>query len=319
MELKERSKLIQDSLERFLPTDFITSNEIILNSLEDELKNIAFEYDSFIYMPIADYIAYNYSDFDLAIESLKEITKRFTSEFAIRVLIKKEPQKSFEAINRFVLDSNEHIRRLASEGIRIALPWAEKVKYLDDNLDKIIQVLSFLKFDSSKYVQKSVANNLNDISKVSPNLVIDTLRAWQKEGEIDWIKRHSLRSLIKSCNRDALEFLGFSDSKVKLLSFHSDSNVKLGESLNFIFELEALEDTDILIDFVIYFVKKSDKLSKKVFKLTTKKLNAKERLKISKDFSFKPISTRVYYIGLHKIELLINGESYIIKDFELLG
>jgi 3-methyladenine DNA glycosylase AlkC len=54
--------------------------------------------------------------------------------------------------------------------------------------------------DESRYVTRSVANHLNDISKIDPELVIKTLALWQnnnKSKDINYIISHSTRTLVK--------------------------------------------------------------------------------------------------------------------------
>ena len=47
-------------------------------------------------------------------------------------------------------------------------------------------------------------------------------------------------------------------------------------------------------------------------------MKEKSNLDISKKYSFKPISTRKYYIGKHHISIIVNGEELIKKEFELI-
>lgn len=57
-------------------------------------------------------------------------------------------------------DSNSHIRRLVSEGSRPRLPWAKKIKYINDDIHQNLELLNDLINDSSNYVRKSVGNHL---------------------------------------------------------------------------------------------------------------------------------------------------------------
>ena len=53
-----------------------------------------------------------------------------------------------------------------------------------------------LKTDSSLYVRRSVANNLNDISKTHPDLVMDLAEKWYgKNDSTDWILRPTAVSI----------------------------------------------------------------------------------------------------------------------------
>ena len=64
-----------------------------------------------------------------------------------------------------------HVRRLASEGCRSRLPWAIALPEFKQNPKEVLEILEILKDDESEYVRRSVANNLNDISKDNPSVV----------------------------------------------------------------------------------------------------------------------------------------------------
>ena len=74
-------------------------------------------------------------------------------------------------------DDNEHVRRLASEGCRPRLPWGIAITGTQGGSGPILPILDRLRADPSEYVRRSVANNLNDIVKDHPDLVLDVARA----------------------------------------------------------------------------------------------------------------------------------------------
>ena len=77
----------------------------------------------------------------------------------------------------------------------------------------VLGILEQLKADPSLYVRKSVANNLNDISKTHPDLVAKIAKDWYgKNKHTDWIVRHGCRTLLKKGNRFVLELFGFVDA-----------------------------------------------------------------------------------------------------------
>ena len=56
----------------------------------------------------------------------------------------------------------------------------------------ILPILEKLKNDSSEYVRRSVANNLNDISKDHPELSLEIAKKWQgKSKETDKLVKHA--------------------------------------------------------------------------------------------------------------------------------
>ena len=93
----------------------------------------------------------------------------------------------------------------------------------------------------------------------------------------------------------------------------------MGKDIEFSFDIasQAQEEQNLMIDFVVHYMKANGKMAPKVFKLSKKKLQADEKLHFKKKLSFKAISTRKYYSGLHKIEIQINGKRYGKVHFEL--
>ena len=114
---------------------------------------------------------------EISLKGLKEITKRFSAEDAIRYFLNAFPDKTLTFLIDCARDENYHVRRLATEGTRPKLPWAQKLT-IDYHL--ALPILEILHGDKTRYVTRSVANHLNDISKIDPDLVLDTLRKWQE-------------------------------------------------------------------------------------------------------------------------------------------
>ena len=183
-------------------------------------------------------------------------------------------------------------------------------------------ILEALKDDDELYVRRSVANNLNDIAKDHPDRVVSICLDWQKNksAETDWIIKHGTRTLVKQGNPKVFQLLGFTpDPKVEFKNLTLSPKVKLGDSLDFSFDLksESSKDQKIVIDFAIHHMKANGKLAPKVFKLKNLDISTGETINISKSHPIKKITTRKYYPGLHKLEILINGQSKAIVDFEL--
>jgi 3-methyladenine DNA glycosylase AlkC len=207
---------------------------------------------------------------------------------------------------------NEHQRRLASEGSRPRLPWGVALAPFKKDPSPILPILERLKNDPSEYVRRSVANNLNDIAKDNPQVVIDVLRRWQTDADenTQWIIERALRTLVKAGHNEALSLLGYGEqAQVKLNSLTlSADTVAMGDSLSFSAEIESQSDQpqNLVIDYVVYYKKSSGKLAAKVFKLTKKELLPGEIVSLRRKVSFQP-TTRVYYAGEHAIALKING------------
>ena len=69
-------------------------------------------------------------------------------------------------------------------------------------------LLERLQADPTRYVTRSLANHLNDITKSEPDWVVQTLAGWRGP-DLDYIRRHALRCLGKRCHPGALKLLGY--------------------------------------------------------------------------------------------------------------
>ena len=136
----------------------------------------------FFYLPHTLFVAERGLDhFDLSMRAQYELTKRFSAEASIRPYIARYPERTLRVLRKWTPDRNPHVRRLVSEGTRLRLPWASRVPWLDANPERVLELLERLKDDPSTLVRRSVANNLNDLGKVRPDLLSRTCAAWLRE------------------------------------------------------------------------------------------------------------------------------------------
>jgi len=330
LELKQRSEQIMNAMVEYLPADYQKAGEVILASLSPAPDADIFAStvdDSGIagwaIMPITHYVGlYGQHHFALSMNLLKELTKRFSSEFGIRFFLLNDPQKTLSVVQEWATDNNRHVRRLASEGIRPRLPWAMQLPLFIKAPSPIINVLSLLKDDEDEYVRRSVANNLNDISKDHPDLVADITEKWMVGANKNRIKllRHACRTLIKQGHKKALSVFGYHSAEIKQVSMTLHTpEVTLGNTLQFTVSASsnAQHEQPLMIDYVIYHQKANGTLSPKVFKWRKRTLMPAETLSLSKQHPIKKITTRKYYQGLHSIEIMINGVAVAKTDFNL--
>jgi hypothetical protein len=182
---------------------------------------------------------------------------------------------------------------------------------------KVLNILEQLKNDSSLYVRKSVANNLNDISKDNPKAVIKVLKKWRnKNSNTDWILRKGCRTLIKAANPEVMGLFGytnFSDKELELAGASisaSTSIIKIGESceLQYEFHIPKGESVHIRIEYGIDFVKARGNTSRKLFLIADKTVEGGTYISGRKVHSFADLTTRRHYPGEHQIILLVNGQ-----------
>lgn len=205
LELKDRVELFADHLHSAFNNEYTKGLEILLNILGPENKEETGMFTNFYWlMPVAKYVEkYGLNDFKSSMKAIEEITKRNTGEYAIRPYLVKYPNKTISVMTKWSKSKNSHVRRLASEGLRPRLPWAQKLDQFITDPKPIIPILNNLKDDTSKYVQKSVANCLNDILKDNINIGQKIIEKWQTDHPTKqrrWIIKHALRNLLKQEN-----------------------------------------------------------------------------------------------------------------------
>jgi hypothetical protein len=214
------------------------------------------------------------------------------------------------------------VRRLASEGTRPYLPWAVRVPEILARPGITVPVLDALYRDESDYVRRSVANHLNDLSRDHPELVVATAGRWLAEPAptTPALVRHALRTLVKRGDPGALELLGFGPATLEIdgpvlaaATVPFDGTVRFTAAVRNV----GAEQARLSIDYVVHHRKANGSQTAKTFKLTTRTLAPGEELEISRDHSFRPITTRRYYPGPHAVALQVNGVATDRVAFEL--
>lgn len=315
LELLARGRKITTSLGKFLPSDYKEA----LGVLDEAIKGSS----DFLKFCCPDFVmAYGQDDanLDLSINALGRYTEYSSSELAVRPFIIKHEERMMAQMYEWSKHENEHIRRLSSEGCRPALPWAMGLPKYKKDPSPVLPILEQLKADPSAYVRKSVANNLNDISKTHPDLVLKIAKDWHGKNECtDWIIKHGCRTLLKKGNRDVLAIFGYDDvSSVDVNGFTlGEKSVSIGEELTFSFTIKTSDATKVRLEFGIDYMKANGKRNRKIFQISESFLKANTKKSYEKTHSFENLSTRKHYPGTHSITLIVNGTERGMLDFEL--
>ena len=331
LELKQRANQIAEALVTYLPAHIPTALKLLVSTLRplnksgEPIDDADAGLAGIVIWPMGEYVARAGLDHPGdSLKALRELTIRSTAEFAIRPFFVKHPQKTMAAFTSWARDSNHHVRRLVSEGSRPRLPWGLRLSAFVDDPAPLLPLLEALKDDPSDYVRRSVANNLNDIAKDHPDPVASIAARWLKKAspERERLVRHACRTLIKAGHGKTLKALGFDAApRIKLAGFAlSTPRVKFGSHAAFVLELRssAAVPQKLVLDYVVHHRKKNGGTTPKVFKWKTLLLKPKKSLKLERRHALRPITTRVYYPGGHRIEIVINGRVMAGADFELL-
>ena len=325
LELKDRVRHLITVMGVHLPSSFPEA-AAILGSVrdhwqEDENDN---RLQVFAAWPLIDYVAhYGLNHPDIALPLLRYLTPMFSAEFAIRPFLELHNEQTYNQMLLWCMDPDEHVRRLASEGIRPRLPWGKQLPQYIEQAEPVISLLENLKDDPSDYVRRSVANNLNDISKDHPELVIDTCSRWQTEkvSARQWIIRHATRSLVKDGHPRVFALLGFTPKPELELSapMLSTGHLLLGDSLGITLHVTSRSHQKqyVVLDYIVHYMRSNGQTTAKVFKWKNLRLRPGQSVTLEKSHPFKKITTRRHYRGSHQIEILVNGKPSKATTFEL--
>ena len=263
--------------------------------------------------------------FDAGLDLLARLTPRLTAEFALRTFLNADLDRTLATALTWTDSPDPAVRRLASEGSRPKLPWARQVPELNRNPAATVPLLDRLHADASQDVRRSVANHLNDISRLDAELAAGTAARWLRNAEptTPALVRHAMRTLVKKGEPAALELVGFHGDPGELSvvgPLLAETAVPLGGTIDFTAHITNVSagPVSLAIDYVIHHMKANGKTAPKVFKLTKRTLAPGESAEVRRSHSFRPISTRVYYPGAHAVHLQINGHEFGLTGFSLL-
>jgi 3-methyladenine DNA glycosylase AlkC len=328
LELLDRGRHIARVMAAHLPSSYPEAIDVLLRSLgpehtTDELIGVGMA--PFFYLPHTLYVADRGLDhFELSMRAQYELTKRFSAESSIRPYIARDPERAFAMLRRWTFDTSAHVRRLVSEGTRLRLPWAPRVAWLDAHPERVLELLELLKDDPSTMVRRSVANNLNDLGKARPDLLIRTATVWLEQASANRraLVEHALRSAVKRGDPGALALLGYGRKpavRLERVRF-APRRVRIGQKMVVTFSLRSTTTTpqDLLVDMAVHFVKATGKTSAKVFKITRSTLGPRQRIDLKANLSLAVHTTRVPQPGRHAVDVIVNGHTMRAGSFDVL-
>ena len=301
--LKARMRHVTERLHEALALPYPAALEV--------LYAIAPNAPGFFAIVLPDYVeCYGQHDRERSLPALAYFTRFGSSEFAIRPFLDADPDSTLPVLLQWAGDDNEHVRRLASEGCRPRLPWAMALPGFKANPAPLLPILEVLRDDPSEYVRRSVANNLNDISKDHPDVVLEVAGRWLGHSpETDKLVKHALRTLLKAGDTRALVLFGFTspdDLHIDGLAIEP-SAVRIGDDVHFEFTLRVAtaKAAKVRLEYIVHFVKKRG-TSPKVFQIREGTFEPGEHA-FRRKHSFQNRSTRKHYPGRHELAVVVNG------------
>ena len=150
------------------------------------------------------------ADSSLPLDERLERTRRFAADGSVAVrecawdsfrpYVARELERGLELLRPWVEDADENVRRCAVEGTRPRGVWTKHIEELKRDPGRGLPLLEPVRSDPSRYVQRAVANWLNDASKSRPEWVRETCARWLADSqtpETRWIVGSALRTLRK--------------------------------------------------------------------------------------------------------------------------
>jgi 3-methyladenine DNA glycosylase AlkC len=258
---------------------------------------------------------------DLSLPALEQFTRLASSEFAVRPFIKRYPVRLAAQMLEWAESDDPAVRRLASEGFRPRLPWGMGIPAIKRDPTPVLAVIDLLRNDPDEVVRRSVANNLNDISRDHPGLVVAVLNRWA-DSTPGSLRKHALRTLLKQGHAGAMELLGFArDVAVMVEEMAVLPPVgKVGGSVHVEFYVRSRSDAvqPVMVDYAVVFQNLSGTGSRKVFKGVTAELDAHEELHIRRKISLQQMTTRRILPGKHTVEAQVNGVVRATVGFDVV-
>ena len=323
-ELLARLDWLADCAEAQLAQDFPTMADQLERSMPPRLDptRVDDDFGKFIHSVPGILAVRHGLDYhrERALDLLHAATQRFSMEFYIRPFLNRWPKATLARLREWARDPNYHVRRLVSEGTRPKLPWAKAVTI---GPEETLPLLDLLQADPTRYVTRSVANHLNDISKTDPDAVLDRLAGWARAGqqaprELDWMRRHALRTLVKTGHSGALRALGYCDDLDLTARLVIPKRVRIGTALAIEAHLTAAEDARVLVDYLLAFPSPGGARAPKVFKLKTAEAKAGVPLVLKKSHRLKADATTfTLHPGPATLQIQVNGRIVAEAGFTL--
>lgn len=321
MSVDKRLLYLSTALNKSLPNNLNKAVSIIIEMLSHIQE--CEDYNPWSYMFLPCYVTcYGLDNLKTSTQAFEKITQYTSCEFAVRPYILKYPNEMMDQMLSWSTHNNLNVRRLASEGCRPSLPLATALPIFKKDPGPILPILENLKNDESDFVRKSVANNINDISKNNPSVVIKLAKSWKGNTKnTDWIIKHGCRSLLKAGIPEVMEIFGFgSVENLSIRDFKLESSsVEIGGDLRFSLQLINNNNmqSNIRLEYGVYYKKANGSLSKKVFKISEKIYPGNSITTINRKQSFRMMTTRKLHPGEHRVSIIINGIEFEKTEFEL--
>jgi 3-methyladenine DNA glycosylase AlkC len=218
-------------------------------------------------------------------------------------------------VRDWIQEENSAIRRLVTEAFRPRGVMLAHINELKANPMPLKKILEPLLDDPSDYVQKSVANNLNDISKDNPEIVLEWTKEWNTPNatkQRHWILAHALRTLIDEGHPAALKLLGYASVPSLKVTWQNGTprRIKLNQFLPC--DLEIFNPAKAAAGVVALLLMdepgKGNGRRKSVYQIWKGKIKPGETKSILKRIHFVDKNSQPRREGVYRLSVTVNGK-----------
>lgn len=278
----------------------------------------------FLYLPHSFVIAdHGLACFEVAMDAQRALTRVFTAEFCIRPFLERRPGQTLERLEGWAGDPDAHVRRLVSEGTRPRLPWAPRLGAFQRDPAPVLALLERLRDDPSAYVRRAVANNLNDIGKDHPGLLVATAARWARDAgpERTRLIRRALRSRIAAGDPAAMAVLGHdaaAPARARIMAIDPEAP-RIGDVVRIAVEIvnPGPRAATYALRLRARFARPGGRTATRVFSLGERALGPGEAAAVTGRLSLAQHTTRTHHPGRHGVEVLVNGVVRAEGGFDL--
>lgn len=278
------------------------------------------------FWPYGEFIArHARDDRDAAFDAMIALTQRFSSEFAVRPFFADDVDDALSRLEALVDHPSPHVRRWVSEGTRTRLPWGRAVPALRAASGRRLSLLHQLRRDPSRYVQRSVANHLQDALKDDLDEAWPPLAAWAGEPHDAprWIARHAARGLLKAGHGPTLALFGHAPESDHLRASLTvrPAEARAGDAVQISVEVHNAGDRAAVarIDYALSFPTPAGGVGRRVFRLADLAIEPGATATATKAHRFVARSIRPLVPGEHRIVALVDGREVGRAVVAILG
>jgi 3-methyladenine DNA glycosylase AlkC len=218
-------------------------------------------------------------------------------------------------VKAWTWDPQPAIRRLVIESFRPRGVMLAHIVELKQDPSPLREILEPLLDDGSDYVRKAVANNLNDVSRDNPEVVLNWAGEWNTPDaseERRWSLARALRTLVSEGEPAALRILGYALPSVLDVIWKdtTPATVEINQLLPFAFRVSNRSETSALVLLLLVMDAPGKGRSRRTsrYHLWKGRVEPGQTVSASRKIHFVDKSTQRKEPGAYRLIVTVNGE-----------